>query len=170
MRKAMARRYWLMKSEPEAYSFDDLLAAKNQTDHWDGIRNYQARNIMMEMKKGDNVLFYHSSTAPPHVAGVAEVAREAYPDHTAWDKKSRYHDPKSTPENPRWYMVDVHAVRKLDAPVTLEELKANPKLKAMRVVQKGQRLSVQPALKSEFDEVLRMAREKAKPERTKGKG
>lgn len=166
----MARRYWLMKSEPEAYSFDDLLATKNQTDHWDGIRNYQARNNMMEMKKGDGVLFYHSSTTPPHVAGIAEVAREAYPDHTAWDKQSGYHDPKSTPENPRWYMVDVHADRKLEAPVTLEELKANPKLKAMRVVQKGQRLSVQPVLKPEIDEVLRMAREKAKRERTKSKG
>jgi predicted RNA-binding protein with PUA-like domain len=166
MWKAMARRYWLMKSEPEAYSFDDLFAAKNRTDHWDGIRNYQARNNMMEMKKGDGVLFYHSSTTPPHVAGVAEVAREAYPDHTAWDKKSRYHDPKSSPENPRWYMVNLRADRNLEAPVTLEELKANPKLKAMRVVQKGSRLSVQPVLKSEFDEVLRMAREKAKRERT----
>lgn len=156
----MARRYWLMKSEPDAYSFDDLLAQKDQTDHWDGIRNYQARNLMREMKAGDGVLFYHSSTVPPHVAGVAEVVREAYPDHTSWDKKSKYFDPKSTPDTPRWFMVDIRAVRKLESPVTLEELKANPKLKKMRVVQKGQRLSVQPALKSEFDEVLRMAKQK----------
>jgi predicted RNA-binding protein with PUA-like domain len=149
-----------MKSEPDAYSFDDLLAQKDQTDHWDGIRNYQARNLMREMKAGDGVLFYHSSTVPPHVAGVAEVVREAYPDHTSWDKKSKYFDPKSTPDTPRWFMVDIRAVRKLESPVTLEELKANPKLKKMRVVQKGQRLSVQPALKSEFDEVLRMAKQK----------
>ena len=152
----MARRYWLMKSEPEAYSFDDLMAEKNRTDHWDGIRNYQARNFMMEMKKGDAVLFYHSSTTPPHAAGVAEVAREAYPDHTSWDKKAKYYDPKSTPENPRWYMVDIRAVRKLEAPVPLEALKANPKLADMRLVQKGQRLSIQPVLRTEFDEVLRM--------------
>lgn len=102
----MARQYWLMKSEPEAYSFEDLMAEKNRTDHWDGIRNYQARNFMMEMRQGDALLFYHSSTHPPHVAGIAEVAREAYPDHTSWDKKAKYYDPKSTPENPRWYMVD----------------------------------------------------------------
>ena len=161
----MARRYWLMKSEPAVYSFDDLLAQKGQTDYWDGVRNYQARNFMLEMKTGDGVLFYHSSTAPPLVAGIAEVVREAYPDSTAWDKTSKYYDPKSSPENPRWHRVDIRAVRKLEAPVTLEEMKANPKLKNMRLVQKGQRLSVQPVLKPEFDEVLRMARAKAKGSR-----
>jgi predicted RNA-binding protein with PUA-like domain len=154
----MARQYWLMKSEPEAYSFEDLMAEKNRTDHWDGIRNYQARNFMMEMRQGDAVLFYHSSAHPPHVAGIAEVAREAYPDHTSWDRKAKYYDPKSTPENSRWYMVDIRGVRKLEAPVPLEALKANPRLKGMRVVQKGQRLSVQPALRKEFEEVERMAK------------
>ncbi|MEE8110149.1 MAG: EVE domain-containing protein [bacterium] len=158
----MTRRYWLMKSEPAVYSFDDLLGEPEQTDHWDGVRNYLARNNMMEMKHGDSVLFYHSSATPPHVAGIAEVAREAYPDHTAWDPKSKYHDPKSFADNPRWYMVDIRAVRKLEAAVTLPELKANPKLKDMQVVRKGQRPSVQPVMKEEFKEVLWMAREKAK--------
>jgi predicted RNA-binding protein with PUA-like domain len=158
----LARQNWLMKSEPEAYSFDDLLASPNRTDHWDGIRNYQARNNMMAMKKGDRVLFYHSSTSPPHVAGVAEVAREAYPDHTAFDPKAKYHDPKSSPENPRWQMVDIRAVEKLAAPVELEDLKANPKLNDMQVVKRGQRLSIQPVTAAEFQEVLRMAKAKAR--------
>ncbi len=157
----MPRKYWLMKSEPEAFSFDDLLACPNQTDHWDGIRNYQARNHMMTMKKGDRILFYHSSTTPPHAAGVAEVARETYPDHTALDPKSQYHDPKATPDNPRWQMVDVRAVEKLPAPVTLAEIKANQKLREMLVVQRGQRLSIQPVTAAEFQEVLRMAKANA---------
>ena len=100
----MARKYWLMKSEPDAYSFDDLMAEPEQTACWDGIRNYQARNFMMEMKVGDYVLFYHSNAKPPHVAGTARVAREAYPDHTQYDKKSKYYDPKAppTPRAGRW--------------------------------------------------------------------
>lgn len=153
----MARRYWLMKSEPSAFSFNDLLKAPRKTDHWDGVRNYLARNTMREMNKGDRVLFYHSSTTPPHVAGIAEIAREAYPDHTAFDAKSKYHDPKSSPDNPRWFMVDVRAIEKLPAPVPLADLKANPKLAKMLVVQRGQRLSVQPVTPAEYTEVLRMA-------------
>ena len=154
----MARRYWLMKSEPDAYSFDDLMAEPERTACWDGVRNYQARNFMMEMKTGDAVLFYHSNAKPPHAAGVARVAREAYPDHTQYDGKSKYYDPKSPADAPRWRMVDVQAVEKLPRPVSLSELKANPKLAGMRVVQKGQRLSVMPLSRKEFDEVLRMAR------------
>ena len=154
----MARRYWLMKSEPDAYSFDDLMAERGRTACWDGVRNYQARNFMMEMKAGDAVLFYHSNAKPPHVAGVARVAREAYPDHTQYDEKSKYYDPKSPADAPRWRMVDVQGVEKLPRPVSLDELKANPRLAGMRVIQKGQRLSVQPVSRKEFDEVLRMAR------------
>ena len=161
----MVRRYWLMKSEPSAFSLDDLWALPGRKDHWDGVRNYMARNNMMEMKKGDPILFYHSGAKPPHVAGVAEVAREAYPDHTAFDPKSKYHDPKSRPEEPRWFMVDVRAVRKLEGPVDLPDLQANPKLKDMRVVQRGQRLSVQPVTQAEFEEVLRMARETTRKNR-----
>ncbi len=153
----MARRYWLMKSEPSSFSFNDLLNLPKKTDHWDGVRNYQARNTMQEMKKGDRVLFYHSSTAPPHVVGIAEIAREAYPDHTAFDAKSKHHDPKSSPDNPRWFMVDVRAIKKLPATVPLADLKANPKLAKMLVVQKGQRLSVQSVTPAEYTEVLRMA-------------
>ena len=153
----MARRYWLMKSEPSAFSFNDLLDSPRNTDHWDGVRNYQARNSMQEMTKGDRVLFYHSSTAPPHVVGIAEIAREAYPDHTAFDEKSKYYDSKSSPDSPRWFMVDVRAIKKLPTIVPLADLKANPKLAKMLVVQKGQRLSVQPVTAAEYTEVLRMA-------------
>ena len=154
----MARKYWLMKSEPDAYSFEDLMAEPEQTACWDGIRNYQARNFMMEMKVGDFVLFYHSSAKPPHVAGTAKVARESYPDHTQYDEKSKYYDPKAPADAPRWHMVDLQAMEKLPRPVSLNELKENSRLADMRVTQKGQRLSVQPVTKKEFDEVLRMAR------------
>ncbi len=155
------RRRWLVKSEPEVFSFADLLAAPRQTTSWEGVRNYQARNHLQAMRAGDAVLFYHSNAEPPHVAGIAEVVREAYPDPSAWDPGSPYHDPASTPEAPRWVMVSVRAVRALEAPVTLPALTANPKLAGMKVVQKGQRLSVQPVTRQEFDEVLRMAKRKA---------
>ena len=159
----MGRRYWLMKSEPDVYGFEHLCAEKDQTDHWDGVRNYQARNIMRdEMRVGDQVLFYHSNTKPPHVVGVAEIVREGYPDHTAFDPAEKYFDPKSDPEKPRWYMVDVKAVRALPAIVSLQDLKDNPLLEDMKVVQKGQRLSVQPVTKQEFDIVVAMAEAKAK--------
>ncbi len=153
----MARRHWLMKSEPSAYSFSDLLNAPRKTDHWDGVRNYLARNTMREMKRGDRILFYHSSASPPHVAGLAEVAREAYPDHTAFDPESEHFDPKSSPENPRWFMVDVRAIEALPESVPLADIKANPKLSKMPLVKRGQRLSVQPVAAAEFREILRMA-------------
>jgi predicted RNA-binding protein with PUA-like domain len=158
----MSPNYWLMKSEPDVYGYDHLCAEENQTEHWDGVRNYQARNIMRDqMKVGDHVLFYHSNTKPPHVVGLAEVVREGYPDHTAFDPSEKYFDPKSDPENPRWYMVDVKAVRRLPAIVSLNELKENPLLTDMKVVQRGQRLSVQPVTKQEFDIVVSMAEAKA---------
>jgi predicted RNA-binding protein with PUA-like domain len=154
-------RHWLMKSEPGTYSFADLMAEPKRTTFWHGVRNFQARNHMKDMRVGDAVLFYHSGGGDPHVAGTATVAREAYPDPTAWDPKSEYHDPGASPDDPRWVMVDVRGEAALPAPVTLAELKGNPKLAAMKVVQRGQRLSVQPVTADEYAEVLRMAAEKA---------
>jgi predicted RNA-binding protein with PUA-like domain len=154
----MPRRYWLMKSEPQAFSLDDLKACPDGTDHWDGVRNYQARNFMRdEMRVGDGVLFYHSSVDPPGVVGIAEVAREGYPDHTAFDPDDPHHDPKSDPDKPRWYMVDVRFVRAFPRMVTLEELKATPGLEGMKVTQRGMRLSVQPVTPEEWAIVLRLA-------------
>ncbi len=136
------KRYWLMKSEPDVFSIDDL--ARDGRGSWDGVRNYQARNFMCAMKVGDEVLFYHSSTEPPGVAGVAKVSREAHPDPTAWDRRSGYFDPRSTKEKPVWMMVEVEFVEKFPRFVTLEELKNRPDLGGMRVVKRGVRLSVQP--------------------------
>lgn len=151
-------RYWLFKSEPDVYGFQHLLDCPDQTDHWDGVRNYQARNLLRdEIAVGDVVLFYHSNTKPPHAAGVAEVVRPGYPDHTAWDPDQKYFDEKSDPDNPRWYMVDVKAVRWLARPVSLQEMKDNPALSDMRLVQRGNRLSVFEIEKAEFDEIVRMS-------------
>jgi predicted RNA-binding protein with PUA-like domain len=144
-----------MKSEPNAYSFDDL--KKEKVTHWDGIRNYQARNFMMkDMEIGDKVLFYHSNCKEPAVVGLAEVASSAYPDHTAFDKNSKYYDPKSSPEKPRWFMVDVKFLKEFNRPVTLKEIKSIPELSNMPLVQKGQRLSIQPVKKDEFDLIVNL--------------
>jgi len=154
-------RHWLMKSEPEVYSFDDLV--RDQQTHWEGVRNYTARNFMRDdMKKGDLVLFYHSNAKPPHVAGIARVVREAYPDPSQFDPKSDYYDEGSKRDDPRWLLVDIGPVEKLARAVPLDELKANKKLAKMGVVQKGQRLSVMPVAPAEFDEVLRMAKATAR--------
>jgi predicted RNA-binding protein with PUA-like domain len=152
--EAMAR-HWLMKSEPGVYSIDDL--RRDGKTHWDGIRNYQARNNMREMKVGDRVLFYHSNADPPGVAGLARVVREAYPDFTAWDPDSRYHDPKSSRAEPRWYMVDVEFDEKLPRLVTLEEIKAKDSLGEMVLVKRS-RLSVQSVRPREFEAVIALAR------------
>ena len=152
--------YWLMKSEPDEFSIEDLKRVKKE--HWNGVRNYQARNFMRDqMKKGDRILFYHSSCRPPGVVGVAEVAREAYPDHTAQDPDSSYYDPKATPDNPRWYMVDVKYVKTLPRKVTLDELRQETELQDLKVVKKGNRLSVMKIKKKEFEKVLTMANEQA---------
>jgi predicted RNA-binding protein with PUA-like domain len=146
-----------MKSEPGAYSIADL--ERNGTTCWDGVRNYQARNTMRDdMRKGDLVLFYHSSADPAGVAGVAKVCREAYPDHTAFDRRSRYYDPKSDPESPRWMMVDLEFVERFPRVVPLAELKADPKLTGMLVTKRGMRLSVQPVEKEHFQVVRRRGR------------
>jgi predicted RNA-binding protein with PUA-like domain len=154
--ETMSKKRWLMKSEPGEFSIDDLKNAPNGTDHWDGVRNYQARNFMRdEMKKGDRVLFYHSGKNPS-VVGTATVAREGYPDHTARDPQSGHYDPKSTEENPRWYMVDVKFEKKLARPVPLAELRKAPGLEKMMLLKKGMRLSIQPVSKQEFDIVVSM--------------
>lgn len=150
--------YWLVKSEPDAYSIDDLANEPEQTTCWHGVRNYQARNMMRdEMKLGDRVLFYHSNAKPPAVVGVATVAREAYGDHTSWDPESDYFDPKSSEENPRWFMVDLAFEQKFPRPLPLEELRTISALKNMELLRTGSRLSVQPVRKSEFDAILKLA-------------
>jgi predicted RNA-binding protein with PUA-like domain len=147
--------YWLMKSEPHVYPFEQLVI--DGSTHWDGVRNYQARNMMRDdMKMGDFVLFYHSNFKPPHVAGIARVSREGYADHTAQDPNSKYFDPKATSENPRWMMVDIEAITALKNIVPLEEVKNNPACENMLLVRKGQRLSVQPVEESDFDIILAM--------------
>ena len=144
-----------MKSELDVYPYSQLVD-DGQT-HWDGVRNYQARNMMRDaMKVGDRVLFYHSNTKPPHVAGVARIVREGYPDFTSWDADSKYFDEKSTPESPRWFMVDIEPVRELPM-VGLQNMKDNPNLEGMPLLQRGQRLSVQPVTAEQFDEILSMA-------------
>lgn len=153
----MPRNYWLMKSEPAVFSFDDLKAKPNATDHWEGVRNYQARNYMREMKKADLVLFYHSNCKVPGIVGIAEVVREAYPDPTAWDGASRYYDPKSTPQSPRWFMVDVRWKKQFRNAVSLTQLREVPELRGMKVLRKGQRLSVMPVTQQEFEKILELA-------------
>lgn len=147
--------YWLMKSEPHVYPFEQLVS--DGSTHWDGVRNYQARNMMRDqMKEGDLVLFYHSNFKPPHVAGVARVSREGYPDFTAQDVNSKYFDPKASSENPRWMMVDIEPVIGLENTVSLQDIKENPKCDDMLLVRKGQRLSVQPVEEFHFRTVLEM--------------
>lgn len=155
----MAKSYWLMKTEPDVFSIDDLEKRPGQTEHWDGVRNYQARNFMRdEMKVGDLILFYHSNATPPGVAGVAEVASKAYPDHTQFDKKSKYYDPKAREENPRWYMVDVKFVEKFKTFIPLDELKNHEFLGEMRLLQKGNRLSVMPVEADEFKYIKKLGK------------
>lgn len=147
--------YWLMKSEPDVFGIDDLAKMPKQTEHWDGVRNYQARNMMRDqMKVGDKVFFYHSNTKVPGIIGIMEVVREGYPDHTAFDPDQKYYDPKSDPEKPRWFMVDVKFVRKLGRTISLEELKERPELEEMPLVRKGNRLSIMPVSKDEWDFIL----------------
>jgi predicted RNA-binding protein with PUA-like domain len=149
----MEKKYWLMKTEPTVFSFDDLKAQSRATDHWDGVRNYQARNFMLEMNKGDLVLFYHSNCEHPGVVGIAEIVREAYPDHTAFDPQSQYYDPKSPPEKPRWFMVDIRWKEDFGRMVSLREMRKIPELSAMKIMQKRQRLSVMPVTEEEFKKI-----------------
>lgn len=152
-----AKKYWLMKSEPNVYSIDHLARDKNQTTCWDGVRNYQARNLMRdEIMKGDLILYYHSNAKPPGVAGVAKVVKESYPDHTQFDKKSKYFDPKADKEEPRWFMVDIQLVEKFKTFLPLDDLKAVKALDGMVLLQKGSRLSVQPVTKKQFETIVKL--------------
>lgn len=152
----MSRQYWLMKSEPDEVSIDDLAGAPQQTVAWTGVRNYQARNFMRDvMRVGDGVLFYHSSCPEPGIAGLAEVVSTAYPDATQFDPKSKYYDPKSQPEAPRWQHVDVKLVRKTRL-LSLKEMRAAPALATMRTLQQGNRLSITPVTPVEWKAVLQL--------------
>jgi len=148
-------KYWLMKSELDVYPHAQLVA--DGTTHWDGVRNYQARNMMRDdMKIGDFVLFYHSNCKPPHVAGVARVCREGYGDFTSWDASSKYFDEKSTPDNPRWFMVDIEPVCALNSIVALDAVRQEAALADMLLIRRGQRLSIQPVQENEFNHICEM--------------
>ena len=157
----MAKRYWLMKCEPSAYSIGDL--ARDGETSWEGVRNFQARNFMREdMRVGDAVLFYASNANPSGVSGLATVSKTAYPDHFAWKKAHKYFDARSTKDKPVWFMVDLGFVEQFRATVPLATLKATKGLEEMKVVQKGSRLSVQPVTKKEYDIVVRLGRKTKK--------
>jgi predicted RNA-binding protein with PUA-like domain len=150
-------KYWLMKSEPDVFSFTDLKSRRNKTEPWNGVRNYQARNFMRDdMQVGDLILFYHSSCEVPGVAGIAKVNSMPYPDDTQFNKKSEYFDPKATIENPRWFLVDVAFEKDLKRHISLEELKGFKELSEMRLMQKGNRLSILPVTKKEFEFIIKL--------------
>lgn len=150
--------YWLMKTEPDAFGIDDLAKRPKKTEPWNGVRNYQARNFMRDgMKKGDLAFFYHSSCAEPGIAGIVEIARAAYPDPTARNPESPYYDPRATADNPVWFMVDVRLKKKLKHPVPLKLLKTQKALAGMPLLQRGNRLSILPVTKKEWDTILKLA-------------
>lgn len=151
--------YWLMKSEPDVFSIDDLKARPRRTEHWDGVRNFQARNNLRAMRVGDQALFYHSSCDVPGVAGIVDIVREAYPDNSAWDPAGEYYDRRSTPEKPLWYMVDVRYRRKLRRLVSLAELRDNPALNDMALLRRGNRLSILPVTTRQWRAILKMEQE-----------
>jgi len=145
--------YWLMKSEPDVFSIDDLRAAPRKTTCWDGVRNYQARNMMRDdMRRGDRIFYYHSNCDVPGIAGIARVAKQSYPDHTAFDPNDPHYDPKSDPDNPRWFMVDVAFVRKFPNVVSLKQLRehSDGPLKELALLRRGNRLSVMPVSEKEW--------------------
>jgi predicted RNA-binding protein with PUA-like domain len=150
-------KYWLMKSEPDVFGIDHLAKLPRKTDHWDGIRNYQVRNMLRdEMKKGDLAFFYHSNCKEPGIVGIVEVVKEGYPDFTAFEPGEKYYDPKSDPENPRWYMVDVKLKRKFRRVISLQELKQYKSLSEMLILRRGNRLSITPISKKHWDFILKL--------------
>lgn len=158
-------QYWLIKSEPDVFSIHDLAKAKRKTTHWEGVRNYQARNFLRGMKKGDLAIFYHSNATPSAIAGIVEIVREAYPDPASWDPKSDYYDPKASRENPVWSMVDVRLVEIFSREIPLEELRGVKALAGMELVRRGSRLSVHPVTTAEFRTIRTLA-EKMTADRT----
>ena len=155
-------RYWLFKTEPGTFSFDDLMAAPKRTTHWDGVRNYRARGFLRDqVKVGDKVFIYHSSIEEPCVVGIAEVARAGYPDRSAFDKNDAHYDPESDPSNPTWFMVDVRGIERLPRPVTLSEMRADKALAGMELLKKGNRLSIQEVRPAEWARVCAMSGRKA---------
>jgi predicted RNA-binding protein with PUA-like domain len=150
-------QHWLIKSEPDVFSIRDLARARNKTTCWEGVRNYQARNFLRAMRQGDRALFYHSNATPSAVAGIVEVVREAYPDATAWDPHSDYHDPKASPENPIWSLVDVRLVEIFPRELPLEELRKVKSLTGMELLRRGSRLSVQPVTPAHFRTITALA-------------
>lgn len=154
----LARQYWLFKSEPETYSIADLWCERTKTTYWDGVRNYQARNLLRDtINLGDRVLFYHSNADPMAIVGTAEVVKTGYPDHTAFDPKDHHYDPKSNPDEPTWFMVDVRLLQVFPKPVTRDDLKACDDLRKMMVLRTGARLSIQPVTAAEWRAVHRLA-------------
>ena len=150
--------YWLMKSEPDVFGIEDLKRCPEQTEPWDGVRNYQARNMMRDdMKVGDQVFFYHSNCDIPGIVGIAEVVKEGYPDHTARDPDCKYYDPKATEDNPRWFMVDIKFVKQFDQTISLKQLKEMQEIADMPLVRKGNRLSVMPVEKQHWDAIVSLA-------------
>jgi predicted RNA-binding protein with PUA-like domain len=157
MKKGLMK-YWLFKSEPGSFSIDDLAASKNKTTHWEGVRNFQARNFLRDdVARGDLVFFYHSIAKPSGIAGICEVTRAGYPDHTALDPESKYFDPRASKDNPIWYMVDVKLRQKFGDIIPLRSLKETPGLEGMMVCQKGSRLSIQPVTAAEWKIILGIA-------------
>lgn len=157
--------HWLIKSEPEVFSIRDLARARHKTTCWEGVRNYQARNFLRAMRRGDRALFYHSNATPSAVAGVVEVVRAAYPDATAWDPQSDYHDPKASPENPIWSLVDVRLVTIFPRELPLEELRGVKALAGMELLRRGSRLSVQPVTALQFRTITALAGKKPAADR-----
>lgn len=154
----MPVKFWLFKSDPDEFGLEHLQRCPQQTTLWDGVRNYQARNYMREMKNGDGVLFYHSQISPPAVVAVAEVVREAYPDPTQFESRSKYRDPKSSPDNPRWSAVDIRLRAVFSRPVTLPEMRDEAGLAEMELLRRGSRLSIQPVRSVEWRRVKAMGR------------
>ncbi len=155
----MIAKYWLLKSEPLTFSIDDLAEAPDQTTCWEGVRNYQARNMLRdEIAEADRVLYYHSACADPACVGTAVVVRSGYPDHHAWDPKHPYFDPKCSPDKPTWFMIDIRLESRFDHPVTLAAIRQQPSLAEMPLLRKGSRLSVQPVTKSQFDRIVQLGR------------
>jgi predicted RNA-binding protein with PUA-like domain len=153
----MAGNYWLFKSEPGAYSYEDLV--RDGVAEWDGVRNYQARNFLRDrIKNGDQVLFYHSNAKPTAVIGTAVVVKAGYPDDTAWDQNSDHPDPKSSPDNPIWYMVDIRPLDRFSKEVTLQDIRNNPLLEDMLLLKKGGRLSIQPITEQQYCTICKMGK------------